>query len=288
MLQVARLAPRLLTESTSLVLAFLAGQLHPDGGFQDRAGQPDLYYTVFGLEGHVALQAPVPHSRVIPFLDRFGDGASLDFVHLACLARCWASMPAGALDDDRRARLAERVGTFRSADGGFDPDPQSPVGSAYGAFVGLGAFQDLKVPLPDPDGLVGSLEGLVAADGGLSNVPAAREGLTTATAAGVTLLRQLDQSPWPSLGDWLLARAHPQGGFLAFPGAPMPDLLSTATAIHALVGMHVSIEALKDPCLDFIDSLWTNQGGFYGYWADEVVDCEYTYYGLLSLGHLSL
>ena len=33
---------------------------------------------------------------------------------------------------------------------------------------------------------------------------------------------------------------------------------------------------------------WTNAGGFYGSWADNTLDCEYTYYGLLALGHLSL
>ena len=86
----------------------------------------------------------------------------------------------------------------------------------------------------------------------------------------------------------LLAQAHPQGGFRALPGSPIPDLLSTATAIHALVGLHVDLSVYKESCLDFIDSLWTNRGGFYGHWEDDILDCEYTYYGLLALGHLSL
>ena len=41
-------------------------------------------------------------------------------------------------------------------------------------------------------------------------------------------------------------------------------------------------------CLDFVDSLWTNEGSFHGNWADDHLDCEYTCYGLLTLGHLSL
>jgi hypothetical protein len=49
-----------------------------------------------------------------------------------------------------------------------------------------------------------------------------------------------------------------------------------------------AIGPVKEPCLDFVDSLWTSTGGFYGNWADDAVDCEYTYYGLLALGHLSL
>ena len=63
--------------------------------------------------------------------------------------------------------------------------------------------------------------------------------------------------------------------------------LSTATALHALAAAHASIGALKDSMLDFVDTLWTGKG-FCGSWADDVVDSEYTYYGLLALGHLSL
>ena len=68
----------------------------------------------------------------------------------------------------------------------------------------------------------------------------------------------------------------------------MPDLLSTATALHALRGMDRDLEPFKEPCLDFIDSLWVNRGSFYGSWGEAYLDCEYTFYGLLALGHLSL
>jgi hypothetical protein len=68
----------------------------------------------------------------------------------------------------------------------------------------------------------------------------------------------------------------------------MPDLLSTATALHALAGLEAPIARVRESCLDFVDSLWTNEGGFHGHWADEHLDCEYTFYGLLALGHLSL
>ena len=113
-------------------------------------------------------------------------------------------------------------------------------------------------------------------------------GITTSTAAAILLLRHLGETPDDSLAAWLLARAHPQGGFFALPDAPIPDLLSTATALHALSAMHAPLTPIREACLDFIDTLWTNRGGFYGNWADDVIDCEYTYYALLSLGHLSL
>ncbi|MCA1584970.1 MAG: hypothetical protein LC791_09430, partial [Acidobacteria bacterium] len=90
MLQVARLAPTLLGESKDLVASFLRRTQNPDGGFQDRAGASDIYYTVFGLEGLLALREPLP-AATSDYLRQFGDGASLDFVHLTCLARAWAT-----------------------------------------------------------------------------------------------------------------------------------------------------------------------------------------------------
>jgi hypothetical protein len=78
-----------------------------------------------------------------------------------------------------------------------------------------------------------------------------------------------------------------QGGFAAAPAIPAPDLLSTATALHALASVNVSLDPIRQPCLNFVQSLWTDAGGLRGHWADDAVDCEYTFYGLLSLGHLS-
>lgn len=101
-------------------------------------------------------------------------------------------------------------------------------------------------------------------------------------------MHQLESPVDRDAGIWLLDRCHARGGFFASPTTPVPDLLSTATALHALSVLHVPIAGLCDPCLDFVDSLWTNRGGFFGTWADDAVDCEYTYYALLALGHLSL
>src|SRR5207248_11489967 len=80
-LQVARLAPRLLADSTELVRDFFRRQLSPSGAGIDRAGQPDLYYTIFTLAGFQALDVPIPLDTVEQFLRTYGDGEGLDFVH---------------------------------------------------------------------------------------------------------------------------------------------------------------------------------------------------------------
>ena len=124
MLQVARLAPTLLQSSADLVGGFFRERYDAGGGFVNRAGLPDLYYTVFGLEGMAALRAPIDAERTRAYLTDFGDGAALDFVHLSCLARCWANLPERRrppTSADAHARRASP--TFRRADGGFATEP---------------------------------------------------------------------------------------------------------------------------------------------------------------------
>jgi prenyltransferase beta subunit len=287
MLQVARLAPRQLGESRDLVARFLHGSLNSDGGFQNRSGDSDLYYTVFGLEGLIALQEPLPTESVSAYLRSFHDGEGLDLVHLACLTRCWAAVSRDLRGAPVRALLARLEG-YRSEDGGYAQVEAAPRGSVYASFLALGAHQDLGAPLPDMDQLLHALSAFRSADGGYAGKAGDAHGVTTVTAAAVLLLRELDGPIDPVLGMWLLDRCHASGGFLATPVAPIPDLLSTATALHALAGLHVPLAGLKETCLDFVDSLWTNRGGFFGSWVDDTLDCEYTFYGLLALGHLTL
>ena len=289
MLQVARLAPKVLGESAELVRRFLLSQQNEDGGFKDRAGRSDLYYTVFGLEGLLALQSELPTERVERYLRSFTEDSRLDFVHLCCLARVWAALSSQAtprIPAIERSRLLARIETFRAKDGGYHPVAKSDSGTVYAGFLALGAYQDLRATMPQPLELVRSLKRCETADGAWANERGLKEGSTNSTAAAVTLLRQLQMPFNPQVGDWLLARVDAQGGFRAATGAPLPDLLSTATSLHALAGLERDFRPIKESCLDFVDSLWTNEGGFYGHWGEETLDCEYTYYGLLALGHL--
>lgn len=297
MLQVARLAPKLLGDSTPLVANFFLSQQNEDGGFKDRDGRSDLYYTVFGLSGLLSLDIELVAEKIAcvfdgvgNFLHSFGEGDGLDFVHLCCFARCWSAITLGIVPANVRSAILRRIEDHRSRDGGFNSKAGSEHETAYASFLALGAYQDLNSQIPDSLRMVQSLKFLETSDGAWTNErsPRATSGSTNATAAAVNILRNLGMPINPALGDWLLARAHPRGGFRAAPDSPIPDLLSTATAIHALAGLQISFEHLRENCLDFIDTLWTNEGGFHGHWADDHLDCEYTFYGLLALGHLSL
>ena len=290
MLQVARLAPQLLQQSTENVERFVRSRQAPEGGFQDRAGNADLYYTVFGLACLESLQAELPLDDLRRYLSSFDEPSSLDFVHLTSLARAWANLPAEELPSERRSSILEAIAAYRAEDGGFHNATKGAThGSAYGAFLALGAYQDLGEELPEVESFLSALASLALPDGSYANEQGMPTGVTTATAGAVAVLRNLKASVPAGAGDWLMARLYPEdGGFFASESAPIPDLLSTATALHALSSLEASFDLVKEPCLDFLDTLWSSKGGFHGNWTDEDIDCEYTYYALLALGHLSL
>ena len=128
LLQVARLAPRLLADSADLVRAFYARQFNEQGAASDRGGKPDLYYTIFALAGAQALDVPVPIEQTREWLKTFREGGQLDFVHLGALALCWAVV-GGASPDlvsavlaviDRIAEMVDAIGAGEDLPEGDD------------------------------------------------------------------------------------------------------------------------------------------------------------------------
>jgi len=282
-----------LADSTDAVRQFFCRHVCDDGGFEGRDGYSDLYYTVFGLEASMALDARIPYERVADYLDRFGAGHRLDLVHLASLIRCRTNVAdrlGTQIDRATREAMTVRLMQFQCADGGFSTSAGAARGHVYGSFLALGACQDLQIDDLDPEMLLASVQSLKMPDGGYSNEPTMNVSATAATAAAVTIFHYLQRPIPESAIQWLLARAAASGGFAALPlpaDLTVPDLLSTATALHALALAGVSPETLREPNLDYLDVLWNTRGGFHGHPADDVLDCEYTYYGLLSLGDLA-
>ncbi|MEM8961800.1 MAG: prenyltransferase/squalene oxidase repeat-containing protein [Acidobacteriota bacterium] len=292
MLQVARLASRLLGEATDNVRRYLSTQT-VEGGFRDRNGQRDLYYTVFGLDAVAILDTndseltgwQPDRAATLAFFESFDAGAGLDLVHLGCLARVWTAL---GLDAPPPDPLVDRLLDLRRDDGGWAMTENDDASTSYGTFVGIGAYQDLGLPIGQPSRAVDFLTTMALDHGGYALDANTRVATTPTTAAAVVALRQLGGTAHPNTATWLERQHHRMGGFLAAEGAPMPDLLSTAVALHALSVLEARCDHLREPLLDFVDTLWTSTGGFYGNWAEQEIDTEYTFYGLLALGHLAV
>lgn len=292
MLTAAKRAKPPLGDRAGLVARFLAGQIHDDGGFKGRGPDSDLYYTVFGLEALMALGADGPVGRIETYLSRFVP-EDQDLVHLACLGRCLADAAdcrAQAVDPVLRDALLRVLSTHRSADGGFAPGPGAQAGSAYGCFLAVGLVQDLGGDLQDGHRIAECIHSLQISDSGFTNSACIPVCSVPATAAAIAVLHYLGRPVPRTAVDFLVSQVHASGGLSAFPcpGRSIPpDLLSTATALHAFALIGHPLDSMRRQCLGFIEDLWDPQGGFRGTAQDPAVDCEYTYYGLLSLGHLT-
>ncbi len=290
MLQVARLAPSLIGEEASqLVRDFLFRKQNDDGGFQDRDGVSDLYYTSFAIDALTALQQELPEEELTRFLNaKLNKFEELDFVHLCCLARCFSALPSGKNTQAMAPVFSAIEDQYRSKDGGYNQADGCETGSAYACFLAWGAYSDHRLTPSSSEGISRCIKSLQSPVGAWANDIEIPVPNVPATAAAVSVCRSLRIAIPGETGEWILGNVHPAGGFLPFPGAPMPDLLSTAVALHALDGLQIGFDAQKEMMLDFVDSLWTAEGGFHGSWDDDDLDIEYTYYGLLALGHLAL
>ena len=286
MLTAAKRSANLLGESASLVVSFVRSQLTEGGGFRGRSEAPDLYYSLFAIESLIALDADLPAETIGPWIASFGDGADLDLVHLACLARCRAALGQTRGDGDTDLAILARIETFRSEDGGYSESPSQASGTAYGCFLALGARQDIGAQIGDPDALADSLTSLHRPEGGFGNSTGIPGASVPATAAAITVLRHLGRPVNEAARAWLARQIRPDGGMGAWSGAPMSDLLSTAVGLHALRHCGMTFDDVRQGCLDFIDSLWSSRGGFRSHQGDETLDCEYTFYGLLAMGSL--
>jgi hypothetical protein len=104
-------------------------------------------------------------------------------------------------------------------------------------------------------------------------------------AAKVFLLKMLgkDGSDERQL---LISFASESGGFRAFQHLEQADMLSTAVALFALKNADCDIRILTPGCLDFIQQNFVD-GAFLSGDGDQTADLEYTFYGLLALGALA-
>ena len=286
MLEAASRGRARLTEPQQAAMAsFLRSQQTRDGGFADRAGQCDLYYTVFGLEAlqclgaadEPAVEAVRRYLRSQPVRD------DMDLVELSCLARCWAD--AGSPPPDVREAILARVDRFHCGPSGFSQTPGFATGNVFGSFLALGLLEDLAAPNPYRDDLLACLASLKAPDGSVLTDHASTTAATPGTAAALCMLDSLGQPIDPAAGQWLLS-LQAEGAFFAVEGAPVPDLLSTAVSLHALDLAGIDCGSIADDIRAWTLGMLCDDGGFRGTVFDSDGDCEYTFYGLLALGHL--
>lgn len=252
------------------VVRFVNSQQNPDGGFQDRGGRSDLYYSLFGMLILKAMDVPETGNRKPVSIQKLKDFISLKstsevpgFIEKCCLV---------LLQKELNSAWYSRVSSFLSLGRSFWKERQS-INLSYRSFV-LFLTLDAVVPFPGllKFGAKKMLERTIVDE----NSPCSE------ISAKVFMQKMMDQK-YPADQDLLVSFACESGGFKAFSHLRHADMLSTAVALFALNYSGTDLRLLKPGCLSFIQQNFT-EGAFLSGDGDQTRDVEYTFYGLLALG----
>ncbi|MBL4561201.1 MAG: hypothetical protein JKX79_09475 [Labilibaculum sp.] len=303
-------------EAQNQIKSFLGSQKSEDGGFMDRAGNSDLYYSVFGYTLALVLDFKLNIVEERKYLKRLKQYENLDFVHSICLVRC--SFLIHLIELRQRSALSASkfltisfakdlilgkivktlkgnysellwdLEEYLANDGGYNHDKKGAARSTiYANYLMWTLYQDLQTDQDVLDEITNANITLRAANGSFANEENSIDGVTSSTAAGLIMSSTSELKEMVKTKEWLKQMLTKRGGFKAAEGVPIADLLSTTTALLALQITGINMEKYAENSISFINLHWDESGGFFGSIADMTCDVEYTYYALLGLGVLS-
>jgi hypothetical protein len=242
---------------------FVAEQQSAQGGFKDRAGKCDLYYTLFGFYLAEALQVKINHEQLAGYVRKSAEAPDLAGVHLYCAAILYARLMG---NDDVSEKLRKRVVAGLKNHKAGQPDYTGFMGML--ALYYLGDFMNIS-----------RIVHRFRHDSQQADQPCP-------VIAARSVLQSFSGKASPDASKNMMAFYRANGGFAALQQAPAEDLLSTAVALFALHFFDADIRVIKPACLSFVDALY-HQGGFMATHDDTQPDIEYTFYGMLALGSMN-
>ena len=249
--------------AVSEIREFVRSRQHSSGAFVDRAGKPDLYYTLFGFYLANTLGLNEILRAAGAYAENESGNSKTDFIHLQC-----AAILITELSDNKKLLTAIRKQIRRNLSSQMRKQPE------YGAFVTLLACYHTRDYL--------SVFKVMRHLKRLKD----KETLPSTVIAALIVI----QSSFKDLIDNLIKKLidfyDRDGGFRAVKTAPVADMLSTAVSLYALRFSGYDLRMIKPDCLRFIDSHYID-GGFCSNILDRDPDIEYTFYGLLALGSIA-
>lgn len=285
------------------VLRFILQNQNPDGGFHDRGGRSDLYYSLFGMmilkaaqskgqgagskeqgsgsnqkredrKERKANMALAPYSKHVDqailklkqFIVRQKRAEVPGFIEYCCLV---------LLQKELRVKRYSRLKSLFSLGRLFMKERHS-INVSYRSFV---LFVTLNAVFPFPSIFKAMLKKM------LTKTKVDQQSPCSEVAAEVFLVKLLNYDGAEEQ-ELLISFALESGGFKAFSHLANADMLSTAVALFALSYSGRDIRLIMPSCLDFIQQNYS-EGAFLPGDGDRSADIEYTFYGLLALGILT-
>ncbi|MEI6140080.1 MAG: prenyltransferase/squalene oxidase repeat-containing protein [Mariniphaga sp.] len=243
--------------------SFVLSQQTPVGGFSDRAGKCDLYYSLFGYFIAEALSVNEVFEPLKKYISATVAAGNLTGVYRYCGAVLYAKLV--GLDEVTEKLRKEIVSELLLS------NVKQPEYSSFLAILALFYLEDYL-----------NIQRVVNRFKRSLNLKGHPCPVVAATAVMTGMAGNTQSEAIEALKSFY--RGH--GGFAAVLRAPEEDLLSTGVALFALHFLDADIRLIKPECLFFVDDLYLD-GGFRATPTDFQTDVEYTFYGLLALGSMN-
>jgi hypothetical protein len=236
------------------IKSYIKGQQTIAGGFADRGGNCDLYYSLFGFYIAEALEIDEIKPALKAYLKNVTGTEKLSGIYLKCAVILYIKLfGSSTLPPALRKR--------------------ENLAAQYSDFINLLASYYSEDYIS-----------LLLVSQKLKKIKLSAGMPCSVMAASLILENSIGkqgEEPWQWMSGYFK-----NGSFSAFSKTAYGDLLSTGVALYALRFADSNLSIIKPDCLTYIDSLYSD-GGFCATAFDTGADVEYTFYGLLALGSLS-
>lgn len=270
---------QLTPEAIAHLSDYIKSQMLPDQSFVNKSSKSDLYYTLFGWMLCWVLQIKLDTLKMKVYLNQHDENA-LNLVHYASLKRCelmYKTFTVGKLRTAFQMLKSKKIKGLNE----FRQVPHNDSKAPYAQYIWLSLQEDTGNKTGNTEQITKSMANYKTEDGGYQNIAGGSTATTNATVAALAVLGQLNGFIPNSTTDYLKGLQNKNGGFAAATSSPMPDMLSTATALFIL---HCYGIRPQYSVSNFIEAHWLESGGFSGTLTDDKSDVEYCFYGLLALG----
>jgi len=244
------------------IISFIHSQQHKTGAFSDRAGNSDLYYSLFGLWLSMTAEQTESLSKLkeyVSVLELHDQGPVEQMAHILIKAelvpdtkkRSVFSLLKMLNQQGKNISLSYRFFLFALL---VDAIGKNKAFYYFLARIYLVFYQ----PKPDfPCSLV----------------------------AAFAYARKMMGLKVDKLHKLIMKYYVESGGFKAFDTTSNSDMLSTAVALFVLKEIDADLRLIRPVTLEFVQNNYF-EGAFLAGDGDRTKDLEYTFYGLLALGSL--
>jgi hypothetical protein len=255
----------LLLDETSKaeIIEFVETQQHKNGAFTNRAGNPDLYYSLFGAWLSKGLKLDKPLKNLQQFIS-FGQTSGK-------VVDKFSSLLIRLTLEEREFQKPSLFELLRwITKGGKN------LNVGYRFFLFMLSF----------DALFGKNRLVYFAIRMVLNIYRLPKDLPCSFFAALILAKFITGKKVEKETSVLLTYFEKGKGFKVFTEQQNADLLSTAVSLFALKKVDVDLRIVAPDCLNLVQQNYNN-GAFLSGDGDSSRDLEYTFYGLLTLGVLS-